>query len=215
MRRSIVALVFAIACPSLGLAQDDGWLDILPGKNLAGWKRVPIAPDTKPAAKNAWSVDAKRKVLVCDGVGVKEMLLYDKELGDGVFHVEWRFRKVEDDPVYNSGIYVRTAGDGLTWHQVQVAHTPKPPFMGDLFGVVDRIKQETKVLASGKGPKLVKGPGQWNTYDITCKGKQIDVIINGAPSLTWSECARPRGYLGMQAEFFYIEFRNLKFKAFP
>ena len=97
-------------------AQEGEWQDLFPGKDLAGWKRVPLAPDTKLNEKNAWSIDAKNKVLLCDGVGVKEMLLYDKEFGDGVFHVEWRFRKVEGDPVYNSGIYVRSKSDGLTWH---------------------------------------------------------------------------------------------------
>ncbi len=213
MRAACLSLVVAaFLSPSTFAQEADGWIDLFPGKNLAGWKRVPIAPDTKLIAKNAWTVDEKNKLLLCDGVGVKEMLLYDKEVGDGVFHVEWRFRKVEGDPIYNSGVYVRTAKDGLTWHQIQVAHTKKPPFMGDLFGVLDRVKQKTKVLATGEGPKLVKGPGEWNTYDISCKGKQITVVINGATSCVWNDCAAPRGHIGMQAEFFFIEFKSLKFK---
>lgn len=213
MRTCKWLLLLAFVAPSLSFGQErEKWIDLFPGKDLAGWKRVPIAPDTKLNEKNAWSVDDKSKVLLCDGVGVKEMLLYGKELGDGVFHVEWRFRKVEGDPTYNSGIYVRTAKDGTTWHQVQVAHTQKPPFMGDIFGILDRTKQETKVLALGDGPKLVKGPGEWNTYDISCKGKQITVVINGKTSCVWNDCATPRGHIGMQAEFFMIEFKNLKFK---
>jgi hypothetical protein len=105
----ILATLFTIVCltPSVP-AQDGEWQDIFPGKDLAGWKRVPLAPDTKLNEKNAWTIDAKNKLLLCDGVGVKEMLLYDKEFGDGVLHVEWRFRKVEGDPIYNSGIYVRS-----------------------------------------------------------------------------------------------------------
>ena len=213
MRTACWSLVIAACLSSSSFAQDaDGWLDLFPGKNLAGWKRVPIAPDTKLVAKNAWSVAEKNKVLVCDGVGVKEMLLYDKAFGDGVFHIEWRFRKVEGDPDYNSGIYVRTAGDGLAWHQIQLAHTKKPPFMGDVFGVLDRAKQETKLLATGEGPKHVKGPGAWNTYDITCKGETISVAVNGVTTCTWNDCRTPRGHVGMQAEFFFIEFKNLKFK---
>src|SRR5262245_53795992 len=74
----------------------NGWADLLPGKDLQGWKRVPIPPGGKLNAKNPWSVDEPNKVLVCDGVGVHEMLLYDKELADGVFHVEWRFKPVEN-----------------------------------------------------------------------------------------------------------------------
>lgn len=209
---SLLFLIHLAFSPATILHAGEGWLDLFPGKDLSGWKRVPILPDTKLNAKNPWSIDAKSKVLLCDGVDVKEMLLHDREFGDGVFHVEWRFRKIEGDPIYNSGIYVRTAGDGSTWHQVQVAHTKKPPYMGDIFGIVDKTKQETKNFALGDGPKHIRGPGEWNTYEITCKGKTISVAINGVTTATWNECAAPRGHIGMQAEFFFIEFKNLKFR---
>src|SRR5262245_39968323 len=71
-----------------------GWIDLLPGKDLDGWKRVSIPPKSKLKDKNPWSVDLENKLLICDGVGIHEMLLYDKELGDGIFHVEWKFKKV-------------------------------------------------------------------------------------------------------------------------
>src|SRR5688500_4333815 len=71
-----------------------GWVDLLPaGKDLEGWTRVVLPPDEKLNAKNPWSLTPDGNVLVCDGVGVKEMLLHDREQTDGVFHVEWRFRK--------------------------------------------------------------------------------------------------------------------------
>ena len=209
--RSLATLFVLLCLTSSALAQDNDWQDLFPGKDLAGWKRVPLAPDTKLNEKNPWSIDAKNKVLLC-GVGVKEMLLYNKEFGDGVFHVEWRFRKVEGDPIYNSGIYVRSKSDGLTWHQVQVAHNPKPPFMGDIFRIPDVKKPTPEVVGKGDGAKHVKAPGEWNTYDITCKGKTISVAINGNTACTWNDCPIPRGYVGLQAEFFFIEFKNLKFK---
>jgi len=151
-----------------------GWIDIFPGKDLAGWKRVAIPPDEKLNAKNAWSIDAAKKVLLCDGVGVKEMLLYDMPLTDSIFHVEWRFRPVKDaeQPIYNSGIYVRTDAKGGHWHQAQVAHTIKPPFMGDLFGKTRRGDKIDDFLVRGDGPKRIKGPGQWNTYEITCEARR-------------------------------------------
>lgn len=210
--RILATLLLLVCLTSSASAQDGEWQDLFPGKNLAGWKRVPIAPDAKLNEKNAWSVDVQNKVLLCDGVGVKEMLLFDKEFGDGVFYVEWRFRKVEDDPIYNSGIYVRSKSDGLTWHQVQVAHTKKPPYMGDIFRIPDVTKPVPEVVAIGDGPKHVKAPGEWNTYEITCKGKTISVAINGNKTCTWNDCPVPRGHVGMQAEFFFIEFKNLKFK---
>jgi hypothetical protein len=210
--RTVAAFVVIVFLPTVAPAQDGEWQDLFPGKELAGWKRVPLAPDVKLNQKDAWSIDAKNKVLLCDGVGVKEMLLYDKEIGDGVFHVEWRFRKVEGDPIYNSGIYVRSKNDGLTWHQVQIAHNPKPPFMGDIFRIPDVKKPTPEVVGKGDGAKHVKAPGEWNTYDITCKGKTISVALNGTTTCTWNDCPIPRGYIGLQAEFFFIEFKNLRFK---
>ena len=52
-----------------------GWTDLMPGKDLKGWKRIPLPPDEKLNAKNPWSVDETGKILICDGVGIKEMLL--------------------------------------------------------------------------------------------------------------------------------------------
>jgi len=187
-----------------------GWIDLLPGKDLAGWKRVPIAPDTKLGAKNPWSV--KGGLLLCDGVGVKEMLLHDKERGDGIFHVEWRFRKVEGKQDYNSGIYVRTSADGKVWHQAQVAHAEKPPLVGDLFGLTRRDGKSESFLVRGTGASRVRPPGEWNTFEITAKANTVSVWVNGATTCTWDKCPVTRGHVGLQAEFFFIEFRNLKFK---
>lgn len=220
MRSVLTLLLLAVCCSGRVGAQEadesalerepKGWIDLQPGKSLEGWKRVPLAPDTKLSEKNPWSVDGK--LLLCDGVGVKEMLLYDKEFGDGVFHVQWRFRKVEGKPDYNSGIYVRSADDGRAWFQVQVAHQEKPPLLGDIFGDTPVNGKLDRVVIRGDGAKRARQPGEWNTYEITTKAKTISVWINGATTCTWTACPVTKGYLGLQAELFFIEFRELKFK---
>jgi hypothetical protein len=189
-----------------------GWVELLSGKDLKDWKRVPIPPDVKLADKNPWSLDADTKVLHCDGVGIKEMYLHQTEHGDGIFHIEWRFKKVEGKTGYNSGVYVRGSPDGKVWHQAQVAFIDKPPLVADLFGETLVSGQPKHFQVLGTGHKHAKGPGEWNTYEITCKGKTVSVWLNGHVVTTWNECEVPKGLVGMQAEFFYIEFRNLKFK---
>src|SRR5262249_20902140 len=156
-------------------------------------------PDEKLNPKNPWSVDTDAKLLLCDGVGVKEMLLQETERGDGIFHVEWRFRKVEDRTDYNSGVYVRSSADGKIWHQAQVAFLQKPPLVADLFGETLVDGKVQKFLKMGEGHKHARGPGEWNTYEITCKGKSIQVWLNGKVVTEWNECMVPKGLVGLQA----------------
>src|SRR5262245_41224273 len=158
-----------------------GWSELLPASDLKGWKRVSIPPGSKLAAKNPWSVSSDGKTLTCDGVGVHEMLLWDKEMSDGIFHVEWRFKKLDDKKGYNSGVYVRNSADGASWHQAQVGSKN----VGYLFGdtLVDGVKKRVRI--DDKAPQRGKEAGEWNIYEITCKGKTISLWVNGAVTTTW------------------------------
>ncbi len=218
MRQALAAstLLFLAACSSGQKPAPEGgagWTDLMPGKDLKGWKRVPIDP---LAAKPVWSVSGDGKLLLVDGVDAKEMLLYEKELGDGVLHVEWRFRKQEGPKaVYNGGVYVRTSMDGKAWVQAQVAHQEKPPVVGDLFADVLVEGKTERVQALQKGPDRASPPGEWNAFDLTCRGKAITLAVNGHVTAEWAGCPMARGHVGLQAEFAFIEVRSLKFKPLP
>jgi hypothetical protein len=141
------------------------------------------------------------------------MLLHEKEFGDGIFHGQWRFKKVAGKQIgYNSGLYVRTALDGQRWFQVQVAHLDKRPFVADLFYDQEKNGKLERVIVEGTGTDHVKGPGEWNTFEITTQGKTGSVWLNGHIVNKWSDFPARRGHVGMQAEFFVLEFRALKFK---
>lgn len=185
-----------------------GWIDLLVTKDVQSWKRVSIPPGSPLKSKNPWSVDPKTGFLVCDGVGFHEMLLYKEEFGDGIFHVEWRFKKLEGKKGYNSGVFVRTSADGAIWHQAQVGDRNVGYLFGDTLvnGKLERVKIDDKK------PQRGKEAGEWNTYEVACKGKQMILWINGAVTATWDACAVPKGYVGLEAEGWYVEFRNVKFK---
>ncbi len=101
-------------------AEPGGWTDLLAdaGEDLKGWTRGPIPPGGKLGEKSQWSIDPGTGHLACEGTGGHEWLRFDKELGDFVYHIEWRFSPGEKKG-YNSGIYVRSSADAKVWHQVQ------------------------------------------------------------------------------------------------
>jgi hypothetical protein len=185
-----------------------GWIDLLADKDLKNWQRVPIPPGSQLKKRNPWSVELDSNYLVCNGIGIHEMLLYKEEFGDGVFHVEWRFKRVEGKKGYNSGVYVRTSADGAIWHQAQVGNKN----IGYIFGdtLVDGKTKRVKI--DDKRPERGKDAGEWNTYEVACKGKQMTLWINGGITATWNDCQVPKGHVGLEAEGWYIEFRNVKFK---
>ena len=58
----------------------------------------------------------------------------------------------------------------------------------------------------------VKPAGEWNTFEITCRGKDMTLWVNGAVTNQWHDCEVKRGYVGLEAEGWRIEFRNVKVK---
>src|SRR5262249_37066053 len=152
-------------------------------------------PPGKPLSpRNPWSIDPVAKMLICDGVGIHEMLLYNKEFADGVFHAEWRFKKIDDKKGYNSGVYARNSADGAIWHQAQVGSKNVGYIFGDTLvnGEKKRVKYDDKV------PQRGKEAGEWNTYELTCKGKDMRLWINGGVTARWHDCQVPRGYVGLE-----------------
>lgn len=58
----------------------------------------------------------------------------------------------------------------------------------------------------------VKPAGEWNTLEITARGKTLTLWVNGAVTCEFGECGKPRGRVGVEGEGYRIEFRNLKIK---
>jgi 3-keto-disaccharide hydrolase len=217
-RESVVA---AAAAP-VGRVPD-GWENLLPPVSLDGFKRVPLDP---LADKSVWQVRADGSLFI-DGLGAKEMLLSERELGDGSLHVEWRFLASESAvptsagqtgtgatgaaPMYNGGVYVRTPLDGKTWVQLQVALADKPPIVGDLIAQVPGRSERVDVFQTG--PSAAAPIGEWNTYDVNLMGPSIELTVNGEPAARWAACPMLTGHVGLQAEGSPIEVRAFRYRA--
>ncbi len=198
--------------PSALETDSSGWVDVMPPADLKGWSRVPVPPGAA-LGEQQWHVEEPGKVLVCEGDGGHDMLLCKREFGDAVFHVEFRYTKVEGKAGYNSGVYVRNTKEGVIWHQAQIGDASG----GYLFGetpVADGEKKfftTTGEVADGR----VKPAGEWNTIEITAKGKALTLWVNGAVTCRVEECGNPKGLVGVEGEGYRIEFRNLKVKELP
>ena len=118
--------------------------------------------------------------------------------------MEWRFVPLAGGKGYNSGLMFRNSKDGKVWHQVQTGDKSG----GYLFGETTGATQRFNAAAKSPGGN-VKPAGEWNVQDITCKGNTISLRTNGEDTVTWDGCKQPKGYFGLEAEGFTIEFRNL------
>jgi hypothetical protein len=194
------------------LEQDpQGWIDLLAqaGPDLKGWTRGPMPAGGTLREASPWSIDPGTGHLICRGEGVHEWLRWDRELGDFVYHVEWRFTPVEGKTGYNSGVYARNSADGMIWHQAQTGGGSGGFLFGDtpVDGALKRVNLSKDLL-----DKRVEPAGEWNTYEITCKGRDMILWVNGAVTCEWHACQVPKGYVGLEAEGWRIEFRNVKVK---
>lgn len=191
-----------------------GWMDLLAGKSLNDWIRGPLTAAGQLRAgqmsdPSPWKLNPSGEILICEGDKVgHEWLRHSAEIADCIFHVEWRFVPVEGEPRYNSGVFVRTNADGTIWHQAQASAGGGYLFGNTLVkGVPQRVNLREKMSEN-----RVKPAGEWNTYEIRALGRQISLWVNGAVTNEFTDCEVPRGYVGLEAEGYRVEFRNIQLK---
>src|SRR5690606_1371205 len=127
-------------------------------------------------------------VLVCKGLPIG-VIRSEKQYENFIMHVEWKHIEAGG----NSGTFVWSAAvpgenrlpDGvevqmldLEWVDLNLRDGVKPPIAyvhGELFGVggVETVPDNPRGTRSKSIENLVKGKGEWNTYDVVC----VDGVI--------------------------------------
>jgi hypothetical protein len=210
----------------------EGWTDLLAKGGTGprftglptGWDRRDLAYDrpkfdTPDPGQWSFAFLEKGGSISCSVDGKHEWLRWEDELDDFIFHAEWRFLPIQGKKKeYNSGIYVRTSADASVWLQAEIGDASGGYLLGDtpVKGKVKRVNlsqqlrdKRVKPVATPDRPQT---DGGWNTYEITCKGKEISLWVNGAVTSVFDDCEVPRGYIGLEADGRKIQFRNLKLK---
>lgn len=184
------------------------------GKNLDGW--VIFCSDE--------SVDPDTYFYVKDGmietIGVPiGYARTEKEFENYKLHVEWRY---PEEPV-NSGIMLHVTGPDMIWishYQAQLKYLNAGDFIvhgvGNSATLRDTVYTSTeteKPLIPKMNPTNENPAGEWNSYDIVCKGSTIEVYVNGLLQNVATNCTHAKGAIGLQAEGSKIQFRNFFVEA--
>jgi hypothetical protein len=126
-----------------------------------------------------------------------------KEYGDFVLELEYAISSKG-----NSGIHFRSLlekNPSFTGYEMQIVDDaggqPRKSGTGSLYDVVAPTKNVSKPA------------GEWNQVRITCKGKRIQVTLNGEDVVDYQQADRsPRGYVGLQNHDAraVVKFRNIR-----
>ena len=220
MRRIyVLALAAILATIAIGSAlptrADDkpATISLFNGKDLEGW-RVFLKPDAKSEVKPEEVFTVKDGVIECTGKPFG-YLITKKEYGDYKLELEWKW----PEKAGNSGVFVHVSGPDKIWPKGAEAQLYAGS-AGDFWLVdgfkltVDKTRQDKKTARHFYRMKtdkpVEKKIGEWNKYEITCKGDTISLIINGIKVNEGTDAEASKGKILLQSEGAPVCFRNIK-----
>ncbi len=188
-------------------------ISLFNGKDLDGW--VPFLHEDKAGddkrfgAQKNWS--AGDGVMRCEGAKIGYIRTVES-YSDYRLHVEWRW---PGDPS-NSGVLLHRTGidkDFPVCIEAQLKHQNAGDLvmMNNATLVVDGEKRGPAKfgMAKKKHESNEKAPGEWNSYDIVCKGGALQITVNGQLQNEGVEASVKSGPIALQSEGGPIEFRNI------
>lgn len=205
--RVLATLAVLCLASTVSAEPPEGFSALFNGKDLTGWK----IHNGKLAS---WGAD--KGVLVVKGGG-GGWLMTEKEYGDFELRLQYKLTKAA-----NSGVALRAPMKG------------DPAYQGMEIQIIDDIGYPGKlqtwqrtgsiyhVVAAAKIAN--KEIGEWNSYQITCKGSKVKVVLNGEV-LVDADLAdhkdkakqhpgilRDKGHIGFQEHGGRVEFRDVFIK---
>ena len=218
--RSIAPALAALVLVSLvAIAKDEapadekGFVSIFNGKDLTGWTY-----GGRDKAGKGYQVEDG--VLFCtDDDGGK--LMTEKEYGDFVLRFEFKL-----EPNSNNGIGIRAPLEGDAAYngmEIQVLDDNGKDYKGKLRPA--QYHGSIYDVVPAKQGSL-KPTGEWNSEEITAKGRRVTVKVNGntvvdanlddvkdaAVLKKHPGLARTSGHIGLLGHGTRVEFRNLRVK---
>jgi hypothetical protein len=187
----LAAVLFSVPQPAAAQT-GDGWVQLFDGKTLGDWDNT---------GETNWRVE--------DGA-----IVADKRTSKDTAHLVSK-TKYKDFMVYvefwssddaNSGIFLRCQDPKTitdrNCYEANIFDQRKDPTYGT-GGIVH--------FAETLNP-MPKAGGKWNTYEITVKGRQITLMLNGQQTTQLHNGLFEEGFLTLQHGSGVIKFRKVAIK---
>jgi len=202
-----------LALPLTAAEPEPGFTSLFDGASLKGWKLTNVKGE---------GYGVKDGVIFC-AKGGGGNLFTEKEYADFVLRFEFKL-----EPGANNGLGIRAPLEG------------DAAYVGMELQILDEVKLKYKglrpeqyhgsiydVVPAKRG--AMKEPGEWNTQEVTAKGRQIKVVLNGQTILDADlnkvtdvaalqkhpGLLRESGHIGFLGHNDYLEFRNIRVKELP
>jgi hypothetical protein len=204
------------------------------GKDLTGWTTF-LDPRVKEAdPKKVWTIENGE--IHCLGKP-NGYLLTEKEYGDYTLRLQWKWPEKPGnsgvfvhvsgpDKIWPKGVecqlFAGRAGDFWLVDGFKMAtDSPRDPNserhfarIGDKFVKPESTGEQPKAKARPKydivGKQVEKPVGEWNQYEITCKGDTIKVVVNDHHVNTGTQAEATKGKILLQSEGAPVVFRNIE-----
>ena len=187
---AVAAVLVALAALWQGNAssQTSGWVTLFDGQSLDNWNKIGDAN---------WTL-ADGVVTADKGTG---FLVSKNSYGDFQLRAEFWV-----DPTANSGIFIRATDPkrvtGQNAYEVNIFDTRPDPSYGT--GAIVNV---------AKVSPMPKAGNQWNNYDITAKGGEFTVILNGIKTVDGAKDAKlPKGRIALQYGGGIVRFRKVEIR---
>jgi hypothetical protein len=240
MRRRTLLATFAVAMFALvsltrSPAADDkseSFTPLFNGRDFTGWK-IYLRNNADNAQTKTFTIENGE--IHCTG-RPEGYMLSDKEYGDYVLRVQWRFPGAPG----NSGVFLHVSGKDQIWPKgveaqlysgragdiwlvdgfklnVKGPHDPNQvrhfARLGDEFKKTGQKNKQGREQYDIVGKKVEKEIGEWNQYEITCKGDTIKLVVNGQVVNEGTNAEATKGKILLQSEGAPIVFRNVEIKT--
>jgi len=187
-------------------------IELFNGQDLDNWNIVVGSEDGEP--KDLFYVEDG----VINTLGQPFGYIRTKEsYSNYKLHLEWRWTEKPS----NSGVFLNVQGKEIVFPQCVECQLMDGK-AGDIVlmrkGTSIIVKDSTYMVTSEESPYLgipkfeesSENPaGEWNSYDITSKDGNIEVIVNGVLQNTGTGMSLTEGNIALQSEGGPLQFRNI------